>query len=193
MNDNLEDMCFVKAVKMVESGMVKLTDEMDIFQLTDLLIKLEEEKTYKNSKSDQNIDYNDEIVSIEDVGVLETADISVSGDNLFYCNGILTKNSFGLPATADFMIGLIVTDQLQELGQVMVKQLKNRYNDIGKHKRFVVGVDRERMKLYDTEQNAQDDIVDDTPVMSKTDFGSRYEEESKPKSKFDRSRFSEFK
>ncbi len=189
----IEDQCFVKAIKMVESGMVQLTDEMDIFQLTDLLIKLEEEKAYKNLKSDSNIEYNDEIVSIEEMGVLDTADISVSGDNLFYCNGILTKNSFGLPATADFMIGLIATEQLQELGQMMVKQLKNRYNDIGKHKRFVVGVDRERMKLYDVENQAQEDIVDDTPVMSKTDFGSRYEEESKPKSKFDRNKFKEFK
>jgi hypothetical protein len=150
----------------------------------------------------------DEIAEIKEIGEGYSIDIEVDGNNLFLANGILTHNSgftssdvgledtsesFGLPATADFMIGLIATEQLQELGQMMVKQLKNRYNDIGKHKRFVVGVDRERMKLYDVENQAQEDIVDDTPVMSKTDFGSRYEEESKPKSKFDRNKFKEFK
>ena len=182
MNNNLADMCFVKAVKMVESGMVKLTDEMDIFQLTDLLIKLEEEKAYKNSKSDQNIEYNDEIISIEDVGELETIDISVSGDNLFYCNDILTKNSFGLPATADFMVALIATDELKAINQIMIKQLKNRYNDPEMFKRFVVGVDRAKMRLYDCDPSAQNDIVDDTPVYDST-----------PQSKFDRDKFKSFK
>jgi replicative DNA helicase len=71
-----------------------------------------------------------------------------------------TSESFGLPATADLMFALISTDELQELGQVMVKQLKNRYNDINVNKRFILGVDRAKMRLYDCEQSAQDDILD---------------------------------
>jgi hypothetical protein len=155
-----EDLCFEKAVKMVELGLVQLSDEMDIFQLTDLLVKLEKEKEYKNQKSDREIDYKDEIINIEEIGTLETMDISVSGDNLFYCNGILTKNSFGLPATADFMFALISTEELEQLNQLMVKQLKNRFGDPNHYKRFVIGVDREKMRLYDAEDSAQDGITD---------------------------------
>ena len=70
-----------------------------------------------------------------------------------------TSESFGLPATADFMIAIISTEELQSLNQVMVKQLKNRYNDPTLHKRFAVGIDRSRMRLYDVEQSAQDNIM----------------------------------
>ncbi len=71
-----------------------------------------------------------------------------------------TSESFGLPATADFMFALISTEELENLNQIMVKQLKNRYNDPTMHKRFVVGIDRAKMRLYDVEENAQSDIVD---------------------------------
>ena len=71
-----------------------------------------------------------------------------------------TSESFGLPATADLMFALISTEELEGLNQIMVKQLKNRYNDPTMNKRFVVGIDRAKMKLYDCEQSAQDDIVD---------------------------------
>ncbi len=71
-----------------------------------------------------------------------------------------TSESFGLPATADLMFALISTEELEGLGQIMVKQLKNRYNDPTIYKRFVVGVDRAKMRLYDVEQKAQDDILD---------------------------------
>jgi replicative DNA helicase len=69
-----------------------------------------------------------------------------------------TSESFGLPATADLMFALISTEELEQLGQIMVKQLKNRYNDPTVFKRFVVGIDRAKMKLYDVEQSAQKDI-----------------------------------
>ncbi len=72
-----------------------------------------------------------------------------------------TSESFGLPATADLMFALISTEELEELGQLLVKQLKNRYNDPTKYKRFVVGIDRARMKLYDVEESAQTDIMSD--------------------------------
>ena len=85
-----------------------------------------------------------------------------------------TSESFGLPATADFMFALISTEELEQLGQMMVKQLKNRYNDPGVNKKFVIGVDRTKMRLYDVESNAQDlidsGIDDDKPVNT---FGNR--------------------
>jgi replicative DNA helicase len=71
-----------------------------------------------------------------------------------------TSESFGLPATADLMFALISTDELEPLGQIVVKQLKNRYNDPTINKRFIVGIDRAKMRLYDCEQSAQEDIVD---------------------------------
>ena len=71
-----------------------------------------------------------------------------------------TSESFGLPATADLMFALISTEELEGLGQIMVKQLKNRYNDPTYNRRFVIGVDRAKMRLYDCEQAAQDDLLD---------------------------------
>ena len=94
--------------------------------------------------------------------------------------------------TVDFMAALIATEELDQLNQIMIKQLKNRYGDPNYMKRFVVGIDRSRMKLYDCEQSAQDDIVDDRPVMDKSTYGSRYEEESKPPTKFDKMKFRGF-
>ena len=81
-----------------------------------------------------------------------------------------TSESFGLPATADLMFALISTEELQQLGQMMVKQLKNRYNDPTQNKRFVIGVDRSKMRLYDVDPNEQT-LTDDTPVYDKTAAG----------------------
>ena len=88
-----------------------------------------------------------------------------------------TSESFGLPATADFMVALIATDELKALNQIMIKQLKNRYSDPEMYKRFVVGVDRPRMRLYDAEQSAQEDIVDDSPVYDNTASGQKFGKE----------------
>ena len=93
-----------------------------------------------------------------------------------------TSESFGLPATADLMFALISTEELETLNQILVKQLKNRYNDPTIHKRFVVGIDRAKMRLYDCEQKAQEDIVDNT---SETEY-------DEDKSKFKKS-FGDFK
>jgi archaellum biogenesis ATPase FlaH len=90
-----------------------------------------------------------------------------------------TSESFGLPATADLMFALISTEELEELGQLMVKQLKNRYNDPTKYRRFVIGVDRSRMKLYDVEESAQSDIMSDmTPDKPINKFGERESNDS---------------
>lgn len=90
-----------------------------------------------------------------------------------------TSESFGLPATADFMFAVISTEELEKLGQLLVKQLKNRYNDPTFHKRFIIGVDRSRMKLYDVEASAQTLIDDAAHVPTKQEdkplnsFGAR--------------------
>jgi replicative DNA helicase len=104
-----------------------------------------------------------------------------------------TSESFGLPATADFMFALITSEELEGLNQILVKQLKNRYNDPSRHKRFVIGVHRAKMKLYDVEEDAQDGLVDDRPVMDKSEFGERDSEFFKSRSKFDRSKMENFK
>ena len=96
-----------------------------------------------------------------------------------------TSESFGLPATADLMFALISTEELENLGQIMVKQLKNRYNDPTINKRFVVGIDRAKMRLYDCEQSAQQDILD-----SGKEEEYDHEEHSNAKSKFSGFNFS---
>lgn len=101
-----------------------------------------------------------------------------------------TSESFGLPATADFMFALITSEELEGLHQIMVKQLKNRYNDPNYHKKFVIGVDRSKMRLYNVEQSAQEDIADDTPIFDKSTTGSRLKMEDK---KFSKSVFDDFK
>ena len=88
-----------------------------------------------------------------------------------------TSESFGLPATADFMFALISNEELDELNQIAVKQLKNRYNDLTVNKRFVIGIDRAKMRLFDVKMSEQDDLVDTgqelftEPVFDNTDFG----------------------
>lgn len=94
-----------------------------------------------------------------------------------------TSESFGLPATADFMFGLISSEELESLGQIMVKQLKNRWGDIANPKRFVIGVDRSRMKLFNVEQSAQDNVSNEPrqerSVMDSTNFGERLDNDMK--------------
>ena len=91
-----------------------------------------------------------------------------------------TSESFGLPATADLMLALISSEELENLNQLMIKQLKNRYNDPNYYKRFVVGIDRSKMRLFDLEESAQKDIIDsgqdkddDMPAFDKSSFGKR--------------------
>ena len=88
-----------------------------------------------------------------------------------------TSESFGLPATADFMFAVMSTEELQELDQIMIKQLKNRYNDPTYNRRFVLGIDRAKMRLYDCEQSAQDELIDTGPVMDNSETGARMQSE----------------
>jgi hypothetical protein len=107
-----------------------------------------------------------------------------------------TSESFGLPATADMMFVLVSTEELQELGQIMIKQLKNRYSDISYNRRFVVGIDRSKMRLYDAEPGAQEDVLDgpreDRPIFDKSGFGNEDYERNRKTPKFDRSKFDGF-
>lgn len=100
-----------------------------------------------------------------------------------------TSESWGLPATVDFMVAAIVTEELEQRGQVLIKQLKNRYGDPSLHKRFIVGMDRSRMKLYNVEASAQEGIHkdiserdDDTPIMDRGQVGARLGAERRFKS-----------
>lgn len=95
-----------------------------------------------------------------------------------------TSESFGLPATADMMFALVSSEELELLNQLMVKQLKNRYNDPTTNKRFVVGIDRSKMRLYNVEQSAQDNLIDDSPVFDKTKIGEATENIDKLKNFF---------
>jgi replicative DNA helicase len=109
-----------------------------------------------------------------------------------------TSESFGLPATADFMIALIRDENMDERGQLQVKQLKNRYSDPANNRKFFVGVDRVKMRLFDLEDSAQEDIIDDSrggktrrsdSVMDNTKFGMEDRERNKPKPKFNNFKF----
>ena len=87
------------------------------------------------------------------------------------------SESFGVAHTADFMCALITSEELEGLGQLLVKQLKNRYNDLNYLRRFVLGVERAKMKLFDLEESAQNDIQDDKPVFDKTPSGDKFDKE----------------
>lgn len=84
-----------------------------------------------------------------------------------------TSESFGLPATADLMFALVSNEELESMGQIMVKQLKNRYGDPNSNKRFVIGVDRSKMKLYDIDQSEQENLVEDIPVFDRSTAGNK--------------------
>jgi replicative DNA helicase len=86
-----------------------------------------------------------------------------------------TSESFGLPATADLMFALVSSEELEALGQVMVKQLKNRYNDPNFKKRFVLGIDRSRMKLVDVE-NPDEGVIDDSPAFDKSEINAKFKD-----------------
>ena len=104
-----------------------------------------------------------------------------------------TSESFGLPATADFMFALVKqSETMADLNQIMVKQLKNRYGDPNINSKFVIGVDRSKMRLYDVEQSAQEDLLDG-PVMDNTKFGEEDYERSLTKKKFNKGMFEGFK
>jgi hypothetical protein len=144
--------------------------------------------------------YLDEIVEIIELAEEYTIDIEVSGNRLFFANDILTHNSgydtgdmdltntsesIGLPQTVDAMFALISTEELESMGQIMIKQLKNRWNDLSYYRRFVVGIDRSKMRLHDVEDHAQSNIYNEDskkPDSNNTD-SFKFDNNSLPKKK----------
>lgn len=142
--------CYKKAIFVSKHPELFELTVTDIDVLTEMFVELELEKCRRDTHNDQYLDYNDEIVEIiitneED----DLMDITVSGDNLFYANGLLTKNSMGIIHTADLVLGLVRTEELDSMNQLMITQLKNRYSDPAANKRFIVGLNRAQMKLSD--------------------------------------------
>lgn len=127
----------------------------------------------------------DEIISIEEYNEIETIDITLNGNNLFFANDILTHNSaltssdvgmentaesIGLAATLDGFFAVTQPDELKDMNQYLIKQLKNRFGDISKNTRFTVGVDKPKMRIYDLEESAQDGLVQEGKPKDKKNF-----------------------
>lgn len=127
-----------------------------------------------------------------DVPVVTATQITRSSLNSsdFELDGI--SESIGIAFTCDLILGVISTDELKTLQQVMFKQLKNRYGDLNYYNKFVVGIDYSKMRLYDVDEPDKD-LISDKPVMDNSDFGERDENDKKPKSKFRREMFASFK
>lgn len=136
------------------------------------------------------------IKKIRKIGSLETIDIEVSDNNLFIANGILTHNSgfqssdlemsdtsesFGIPAVSDSMFAFTRTDELDRMNQILIKQLKNRYKDTEFQKRFTVGVDRAKMKLYDIDDPISN-VMNSSSTKSSDDIQTPFSSGRLPKS-----------
>ena len=92
-----------------------------------------------------------------------------------------TSESFGMPMTLDFFLAMLTSETLEQLNQIACKQLKSRYRDIAKDKKFIIGVDKSKQRLYDVSQAAQESVNDDPAVMDKTSFGERDQEDRQMK------------
>jgi len=128
----------IEKIKSIMTERVKLMqllkvvdEESTTDELVDVLMKIYQEQDDKNIITDKLIDYNDEIISIDDIGDCETIDITVTGDSLFLCNDILTKNSVGLAATADVIVSIYQNEEDRELGIIRLGMMKNRYGTRG--------------------------------------------------------------
>lgn len=135
---------------------------MTIKQIADYLyneaICKEERDAYHDMKL---IEFNDEIVEIEELNERELMDIQVSGDNLFYANGLLTKNSIGLPQTADFMFAITTDEVLQDNDRQMFHLLKTRWGNKSTVKPQLVGIDFSKMRYYDVGSDPQQPTTDE--------------------------------
>ena len=167
-NNFIPDIIYIDYLNICTSSRIKNGTNVNSYTLV---------KTIAEELRRLGVEHNVPIISATQTNRSGFADSDVSLEN--------TSESFGLPATADFMCALITSEELESLGQIMVKQLKNRYGDPSTNRRFVVGIDRSRMRLYDAEQSAQDDIIDDGPVFDKGKFMERDNFEGSLLSKFE--------
>jgi hypothetical protein len=144
------DMLLIERIHALSQMHIKQYDIKDYTydEIFEAISILELERMEKEKEFDSLIDFNDEIVSIEDVGELDVVDITVDGDSLFYCNNVLTKNSYGTLFTLDVLIGIITTEEFDAQNKILYKQLKNRYADKNKMNKFFLGVNKAKMTLY---------------------------------------------
>jgi hypothetical protein len=120
-----------------------------IGELADLLTQMHKDKSRQDARTDSTLEYEDPIVSIEQCEVEDTMDITVSSDNLFYANGILTKNSIGLPATLDWFVAITTDEVLQANNQQLLHLLKTRWGGKSGMKSQLIGIDWPKMRYYD--------------------------------------------
>lgn len=121
-----------------------------------------------------HINFNDEILEIEELKEHDNIDIEVSDDHLFYANGILTKNSIGVPMTADFIAAIIRDDDLEEQNEIWIKLLKNRYSSIN-NKKFNLGTNIETQSFFDVNQDAASDFnIDEITQQDETNKSRKF-------------------
>lgn len=150
--EEVEQYCYKHAVKFFEHRDSLGIDVDSVEELAKLFVELYLDKAKQDSKTDKLIEYDDEIVSIEEYEEEETIDISVSKDSLFYANGILTKNSIGLPQTADFMFAITTDEVLQDNGQQLLHLLKTRWGNKSKIRPQLVNVNFDLMRYSDVSE-----------------------------------------
>lgn len=150
---NGDDRFWTAVVTQARSILARNKYDISIEDIIEAIVKDEYEKAELARDMEAAILFNDEIESIEYLDEREMMDITVSRDNLFIANGIVTKNSFGIPATADFMISLMRTEELDECSQVAMKQIKSRYGNKSDKLRFVLGCNQQTQTYYDVEQS----------------------------------------
>lgn len=149
--EKLREICYDKALWYLENA-TRYTTLTDPNEIAELLYNGEIEKYQRDLEIEKLLSYDDEIIEIIELDEMELIDITVGNDNLFFANDILTKNSSGHFMTADFMIGLISTAESKALGQVRLKQFKNRYGSVDEFETFILNMDRKKMRVF------QDDL-----------------------------------
>lgn len=132
------------------------------------------------------MNFNDEIVSIEILNEEEMIDIEVSDDHLFYGDGILVSNSIGIPGVCDFMLAGMRNEETDSIGQIIFKQLKNRFRKMQYRPKFVLGCDFDQQLFYDVSQSEQN-LVENTPVveMDSSKIQEKFQANRRKKSRFD--------
>ena len=156
------DIIYIDYLNICSSSRIKMGSNVNSYTLI---------KTIAEELRGLAVEFNVPVVSATQTNRSGFGDSDVGLEN--------TSDSFGLPMTADLMFAIITSEELEGLNQLMIKQLKNRYNDPTMLKRFVVGVDRSKMRLYDVEQSAQVDILDDSPAFDKSKFAEEADNRKK--------------
>lgn len=176
------DRFFEEVVKLAQAQPRKSISggELTLREICQLIIDEALERAADAKEMEESLEFDDEIVSITPLGDQELMDITVTRDNLFYANGVLTKNSLGIPATLDGMWAFIRTEELDKIGQLMVLELKTRYGNKSIPK-FTIGVNIDTQRLFNAEEQESRSMttittkteVKRTPVNTFTDASSK--------------------